>query len=284
MNDQDEILQALEKDLGLPPGFCVRLNEEDDWSFVIKLHALLESAASHFLTRAIGREELADIFTRIAMSDKRTGKIAFIRQLNLLPVGHTKFIEGLSEIRNQVVHQIANVEFSLVEYFKAQEAKRNEKQFAALGDLWAFAFEIVGEENRHEPLAHRVMRIEAKSKPPEGFKLKRAHLLLAEPKATMLWSALAILEAMSLCNLFGPQMWTYLMNCSDRKDCEDSIHALFDRAKVGDPTVPIKFAQKIERLVPGIRIAYDDDGQPVFESLVAAFYLWRQSEIERTIL
>ncbi len=44
MKNQDESLQELELDLGLPKGFCIKLLEEDDWSFVIKLHALLESA------------------------------------------------------------------------------------------------------------------------------------------------------------------------------------------------------------------------------------------------
>ena len=49
---QDESLQELELDLGLPKGFCFKLLEEDDWSFVIKLHALLESAVSELITRA----------------------------------------------------------------------------------------------------------------------------------------------------------------------------------------------------------------------------------------
>jgi len=56
------LLATIEEDLGLPTGFCVRLQNEDDWSFVVKLHALLESAASDFLAKAFGRQELADIF------------------------------------------------------------------------------------------------------------------------------------------------------------------------------------------------------------------------------
>ncbi len=37
-------LSALEIDLHLPSGFVMRLLDEDDWSFVIKLHALFEAA------------------------------------------------------------------------------------------------------------------------------------------------------------------------------------------------------------------------------------------------
>jgi hypothetical protein len=40
-----ERLAELEATLGLPAGFILRLREEDDWSFVIKAHALLEGGS-----------------------------------------------------------------------------------------------------------------------------------------------------------------------------------------------------------------------------------------------
>jgi hypothetical protein len=259
LKSQDELLEALEKDLGLPRGFCFRLRDEDDWSFVVKLHALVESAASDFITRALGRKELADIFSRIEISKPQTGKVAFIRALDLLPVGHTKFIENLSKIRNQLAHKIGNAGFTFAEYFQRERERLSEKQFAALG---------------------HVMRIESKSELPKGFKLHRIHVLLAQPKLAILWSALAILEAMSLCNLFGPQMWIFVMQCSDRKECEDWVHDLFERAKVGDANLPEKAAQKSER-IPGVRIERDTDGQPIFESLVSGFYVWKMRILEQ---
>ena len=279
LKSQEEVLESLEKDLGLPRGFCFRLRHEDDWSFVVKLHALTESAASDFITRALGRKELADIFSRIEISKPQTGKVAFIRALNLLPVGHTKFIENLSRIRNQLAHKIGNAGFTFAEYFQHERERLSEKQFAALGELWAFGFEIAGQDDGHEPLAHHVMRIESKSELPKGFKLQRIDVLLAQPKLAILWSALAILEAMSLCNLFGPQMWTFVMKCSDRQECEDWVHQLFERAKVEDANLPEKAAQKFERL-PGVRIERDTDGQPILESLAAGFYLWKQKLLE----
>lgn len=97
------------------------------------------------------------------------------------------------------------------------------------------------------------------------------------PKITILWSALAILEAISLCNMFGPQIWAFLMECEDPKECEDWVHALFARAKTGDPKVPESLARKFEFLVPGVRVIRDPDGQPDLESLAAAFYAWSKS-------
>jgi hypothetical protein len=279
LKSQDELLESLETELGLPRGFCFHLRHEDDWSFVVKLHALIESAASDFITRALGRKELADIFSRIEMSKPQTGKVAFIRALNLLPVGHTKFIEKLSQIRNQLAHKIGNAGFTFGQYLQHERQRLSEKQFAALGDRWAFGFVIAGQDYEHEPLAHHVMRIQPKSETPEGLKLQRVYVLLAQPRLAILWSALAILEAMSLCNLFGPQMWTFLMKCDDPKECEDWVHQLFDRAKVEDVDLPEKMAQKFERL-PGVRIERDTDGQPILESLAAGFYLWKQKLLE----
>jgi len=61
----EDSLTILEKNCGSPTGFCLTLFEEDDWSFVINLHALLESAISQLLTHAVGREDL-----RISLQDE----------------------------------------------------------------------------------------------------------------------------------------------------------------------------------------------------------------------
>ena len=121
--NQDESIRELEQALGLPKGFCFKLIEEDDWSFVLKLQALLESAVSDLITRSLQRSELTDIFSQLAMSGEATGKIAFVKALNLLPNGHIEFIKALSKIRNEVVHSVQNVSFDLVEHFKAKKPK-----------------------------------------------------------------------------------------------------------------------------------------------------------------
>ena len=44
-----DVVSSVQK-LGLPEGFYNNLLNEDDWSFVIKLSALFEAAATHVLT------------------------------------------------------------------------------------------------------------------------------------------------------------------------------------------------------------------------------------------
>ena len=59
-------VENLEKTLGMPPGFLSRLVEEDDWSFVIKSHALIESALSYLL-RSLTDHRAADIYDSLPL-------------------------------------------------------------------------------------------------------------------------------------------------------------------------------------------------------------------------
>lgn len=97
-------LAALEEAFGLPPRFIDNLINDDDWSLVIKSHALLESACADMLCHYFGKYELADIFAQLDMSNKKYGKAAFISSLNLLSKPERRFISELSELRNELVH------------------------------------------------------------------------------------------------------------------------------------------------------------------------------------
>jgi hypothetical protein len=111
-----EAAAEIEKELGLPNNFLWNLRNEDDWSAIIKLHALLETAVTHLLVRFFGRDELQDVFATMELGNARTGKLVFLGKLNCLEKNHRRFIRKLSEIRNKLVHDIRNVQFSLPEY------------------------------------------------------------------------------------------------------------------------------------------------------------------------
>ena len=84
----DSVVKAiaqLESDLGLEPTFLPRLTEESDWSFVIKAHALVEAALSHLLGAAMRDPRVTKIFQRMETSNATTGKLAFIKAMELLP-------------------------------------------------------------------------------------------------------------------------------------------------------------------------------------------------------
>jgi hypothetical protein len=115
----DSFLTPLESELGLPKAFFRGLLDENDWSFVIKLHSLIESAATRLLVVALGKPELEEIISRIELSGKTTGKLAFFKSLNLLDSESRGFIQKLSEVRNKLVHDVSNVSITLKEYVES---------------------------------------------------------------------------------------------------------------------------------------------------------------------
>ena len=128
-----------EERLKIKKGFYVGLLlEKDDWSFIIKLHALVEAALSHLLAELIGLavkdylpdekkpEGLEEVFSWLELSNKRTGKVAFVKALDIFPKEHRRFIHSPSELRNQLVHDVRNVSFSFSEYLEGlDKEKRN---------------------------------------------------------------------------------------------------------------------------------------------------------------
>lgn len=123
-----ELVPLLEAKLGLEPGFFDSLDSDDenDWSFVIKAHALVEAAVSHLLTQTIKRPELGDLFSRLDMSNKATGKAAFVKALGLLGEEQRRFVSALSELRNRLVHDVRNVNFDLLEHVDSLNPKERE--------------------------------------------------------------------------------------------------------------------------------------------------------------
>lgn len=105
-------INKLEHQLNVPIGFFEALLD-DDWSFVIKLHAFIEAAISHLLFTHIDEPSLAATIAHLELSNARTGKMAFVKSMALLEKDSRRFITSLSELRNQLVHNISNISFSL---------------------------------------------------------------------------------------------------------------------------------------------------------------------------
>jgi hypothetical protein len=98
--------------LELPDGFFIHLlHKEDDWSLIIKLHALLEATYAEFITRNIGSEDISSIIANLEMSNSKIGKLAFAKSLGLTNSQKETFVRRLSELRNELVHKIQNVKF-----------------------------------------------------------------------------------------------------------------------------------------------------------------------------
>src|SRR5437660_10922429 len=110
-----EDLSSLEKLLGLPSGFFLLLLKEDDWSFIIKTHALVESGMTRLLEVATTPTIPAAFVETLALTGRHS-KLELLQLLDCLDPADAKFVRGLSEIRNLLVHNVTHVHFVLRNY------------------------------------------------------------------------------------------------------------------------------------------------------------------------
>jgi hypothetical protein len=106
---------------------------EDDWSFVIKVDALIEAAATHVLTEELGRPELARIFSRLEMGDDVTGKLAFAEALSCFEKEDRLFVRELGKIRNKFAHDVHCVGLTLRDYVSRLDQSQFKNFRAAFG-------------------------------------------------------------------------------------------------------------------------------------------------------
>lgn len=111
----DEI-QEFENRLGLPKDFYLHLLQEDDWSFVVKLNALIEGACTHALTTRLHAPELADAFAQLDLANTKYGKVKLLRSLDAVSKEQAAILQCLATLRNALVHNIAKVSFSFTTY------------------------------------------------------------------------------------------------------------------------------------------------------------------------
>jgi hypothetical protein len=117
-------IKQFEQRLGLPEGFYERLIREDDWSFVIKLHALLEAACAHILATRLHAPELEQSLAYLDLANSKCGKVVLLRELGAITADQATILRRLAELRNALVHNITKVAFS----FPAYVASRDKQQ------------------------------------------------------------------------------------------------------------------------------------------------------------
>lgn len=121
--------------LGIPVSFLNRLGTDDDWTVVIKLHAMLEAGLNRIIGNALADPRLSDIIARLDTGDRQKGKLAFAKALELVPGESRNLIRMLSELRNELVHDVRNFEFSFkkwIEEMKEADLRNLRKYVATL--------------------------------------------------------------------------------------------------------------------------------------------------------
>ena len=116
--------QAFLEKLGLPTEFVAKLLVEEDWSFVVKVHALIEAAVTHALIYRLNLPEAHKFLARLQLGAAGNGKLAFAEAVGLIPPAAKSFVRGLSEVRNMLVHDVRNVHVDLRRFFEQMPPDR----------------------------------------------------------------------------------------------------------------------------------------------------------------
>lgn len=143
LNDMLKKARAAGKKIGLSEKFLDDLmndlRSDNDWSFVIKVHALMEVAITHVISERLHitgspigyrKEEISDFISRLPMNG-RNGKVNFANSLNLMNKATQNFLEKLSEIRNFYAHDLRNLDIPLEQYAFEINKHRQHEFYAA---------------------------------------------------------------------------------------------------------------------------------------------------------
>jgi hypothetical protein len=125
----------LERALEIREGFLAELERDDDWSYIVKLHTFMEAAVSHLLVKAFEDARLDKTLRSLPLGSLRSGKLAFLRALDLLGDSDMRFVRFVSELRDVLVGRIQSVSFSISSHF----AERGSPQIPQLFRAWGFA-------------------------------------------------------------------------------------------------------------------------------------------------
>jgi hypothetical protein len=117
------VAASTEKALNAPAGSIVSLILNDDWSFVIKSHALIEGAISMMLGGVLD-QRLLPIFSKIELGRVDAGKLAFSKALDLTTSAERRFIVELSKLRNILAHDMRYIGFTFDSYLTALDSKQ----------------------------------------------------------------------------------------------------------------------------------------------------------------
>lgn len=122
-----DVTKIISEELLEKHDFLTKLLLDDDWSFVIKSHSLIESLATELIINTIDEKELKKIIERMPLHGNDVSKMKIITTYNILTKEEKDFITNLTQIRNSIVHKYENINFSFEIYLKGLDKNQKRK-------------------------------------------------------------------------------------------------------------------------------------------------------------
>lgn len=97
---------------------------DTDWAMIIKLHAAIEATITQAILAHTNQDVLRPVFERLPLSDNQIGKGRIAVELGLITKSQFTFLRRFSELRNNLVHRIENINFDIVKYFDEMDGNQ----------------------------------------------------------------------------------------------------------------------------------------------------------------
>jgi len=155
----DEHIESLSETLGLHPRFLHDLAEEaDDWSFIVKLHAVIEAAVNELMATKLDKP-VADVIERLNVSFR----IDILQASGAISRDDAQRMQTLGKLRNKLAHRVEHTNFELIALvdtdgkrkdfvesyihpewrFLLQQTETDHPQFRARYGLWLSVLQVV---------------------------------------------------------------------------------------------------------------------------------------------
>lgn len=120
----EEMRQGLNKALRQISDQLLTFLEDTDWAMVIKLHAAIEATVTQVILAHTNQDVLRSVIERLPLSDNQTGKGRIAVELGLITSSQFSFLRKFSELRNNLVHRLENIDFDLRKHFEGMDREQ----------------------------------------------------------------------------------------------------------------------------------------------------------------
>lgn len=121
------LVRSVEDKFDLPQGALWQLYNDDDWSFVIKIHAMFESALVMAIVGKSSNPMLAKEYSKLPMeSTSGTSLISLSLAMEIIDKAEKRFLSRLCQLRNTYAHDFKMMGLALDEHFSMLD--KNQKK------------------------------------------------------------------------------------------------------------------------------------------------------------
>lgn len=122
----------MQDSLGVHESFLANLPNDDDWTFILKIHAMVEAGLNQMILNHFGEPRISRLITKLPIGNTGTGKLSFAKALDLIPLENREFVAVLSDIRNHCIHDIRNFRFDIKSYVQSLPAGKADEFMRAV--------------------------------------------------------------------------------------------------------------------------------------------------------